>query len=203
MPIETIKRLNKNGFQASFAKTAAEARDMVLELIPPGVAVGIGGSVTIRQLDLIRLLRQQGHEVLDHWQEGLTPEQAKDIKRRHGSSPVFLTSTNAITRDGKLVNTDNTGNRVAAMIFGPAHVIIVAGKNKLVDGLDQALARIKTTVAPENAKRRQDKTPCAKTGECQDCDSPGRLCRATVILEKKTTGVGRFSVIIVDEPLGY
>lgn len=200
---EVIQNLVKNGFQASFAETAAAAGQMVLGMIPPGVPVGVGGSVTIRQMNLIDILRERGHEVYDHWQDGLSRDQIKEIKLHHITSPFFLTSINAITRDGKLVNIDNTGNRVAAMIFGPEHVIAVAGKNKIVSGLEEALHRIKTEVAPVNANRRQDKTPCAVTGKCEDCNSPGRLCRVTTILERKTKGVGTFSVIIVGETLGY
>ncbi len=200
---EVIKNLISNGFQAGFVETAADARDRVLGMIPPGVAVGVGGSVTIRELHLIEVLRERGHRVHDHWQEGLSPQEIKEVKLHHITSPVFLSSTNAITRDGKLVNIDNTGNRVAAMAFGPEHVIVVAGKNKIVASLDEALNRIKTKVAPVNASRRQDKTPCATTGKCQDCKSPGRICRVTTILERKTRGVGTFSVIIVGETLGY
>lgn len=203
MLAEVMANLSKNGFQASFAGTAADAKDMVLGLISPGAPVGVGGSVTIRQLNLIEILRQQGHEVYDHWQKGLSPAEIHEIKLKHLISPFFLTSTNAITQDGKLVNIDNTGNRVAAMIFGPQHVIVVAGKNKIVASLDEALKRIKEQVAPVNAQRRQDQTPCAATGKCEDCHSPYRLCRVTTVLERKTRGIGTFSVIIVKETLGY
>jgi L-lactate utilization protein LutB len=203
MLAEVMANLGKNGFQASFAENAIAAKAMVLEMIPAGVPVGVGGSVTIRQLDLIELLRRRGHEVYDHWQKGLSPEEIRAIKLHHLTAPVFLTSTNAITRDGKLVNIDNTGNRVAAMIFGPQHVIMVAGQNKIVANVDEALKRIKEKVAPVNARRRQDKTPCAVTGQCEDCSSPHRLCRVTSILERKTKGIETFSVIIVAESLGY
>ena len=203
MAEEVLANLVKNGFQARFAKYAADAKAMVLGMIPPGVPVGVGGSVTIRQLNLIEDLRQRGHEVYDHWQKGLSPKEIKEIMLKHLTSPFFLTSTNAITQEGKLVNIDNTGNRVAAMIFGPQHVIVVAGKNKIVANLDEAIHRIKERVAPVNAQRRQDKTPCAVTGKCEDCTSPHRLCRVTTILERKTRGVGTFSVIIVGEILGY
>ncbi|MGD0218073.1 MAG: lactate utilization protein [Desulfobaccales bacterium] len=198
-----MANLIKNGFQARYVETGADAKALVLGMISPGAAVGVGGSVTIRQLHLIETLRQQGHEVYDHWQEGLSPGEIREIKLHHITSPFFLTSTNAITLDGKLVNIDNTGNRVAAMIFGPQQVIVVAGKHKIVADVDEALRRIKDTVTPLVARRRGDNTPCAVTGKCEDCDSPHRLCRATTILERKTKGVGTFSVIIVGESLGY
>jgi L-lactate utilization protein LutB len=202
MLAKTMKNLSKNGFKASFVESAAAAKAMVLGMIPPGAPVGIGGSVTIRELHLIESLRQQGHEVYDHWQEGLSPEEIREIKEHHVTSPVFLTSTNAITQDGKLVNIDNTGNRVAAMIFGPQQVIVVAGKHKIVADVDAALLRARDTVAPLVARRLGVNTPCAVTGKCDDCDSPHRLCRVTTILERKTMGVGTFSVIIVGEALG-
>jgi hypothetical protein len=119
------------------------------------------------------------------------------------TAEYFLTSTNALTQDGKLVNTDNTGNRVAAMIYGPRHVICVAGRNKVVDDLEAAFDRIKNKAAPMNTKRRQDKTPCVKTGKCEDCSSPARICRVTTILDRKTKGVDTFTVILVDQDLGF
>jgi L-lactate utilization protein LutB len=198
---ELVKQLKKNGFEAVVAADAAQARAKVLELIPEQSEVGVGGSETIRQLGLIEALRERGCLVFDHWRPGLSRDEVKAIKDRHGASPFFLTSTNALTRDGRLINTDNTGNRVAAMIYGPRQVIVVAGRNKVVENVDQGLERVKW-VAPRNAKRRNDPTPCAKTGQCEDCHAPARLCRVTTILDRKTRGVGRFTVILVDEDLG-
>ncbi len=197
-----LKNLIKNGFQAQYVETGAEAKALVLGMIPPGAPVGIGGSVTIRQLNFIETLRQQGHAVYDHWQEGLSPEEIREVQLHHVTSPFFLTSTNAITQDGKLVNIDNTGNRVAAMILGPQQVIVVASKQKIVADVDAALKRIKEEVTPLVARRLRYNTPCAVTGTCEDCDSPHRLCRATCVLERKTRGVRAFSVIIVGEALG-
>ena len=124
------------------------------------------------------------------------------ISRKQINSPAFLTSVNAVTLDGKLVNIDNTGNRVAAMMFGPEHVIAVVGKNKVVTNVHEAVFRTKNHVTPTNTKRRNDNTPCAADGKCHDCDSPARLCRVTAILEKKTKGVGGFTVILSEEELG-
>ena len=200
---KAMANLIKNGFQARYVENAAEATAMVLGKITPGASVGVGGSITIRQLNLIEILRQQGHKVYDHWQEGLSPDEIREMQWHNLTSQVFLASTNAITADGKLVNTDNTGNRVAAMIFGPQQVIVVAGKNKIVADVDAALQKIKEKVTQLVARRRQENTACAATGICEDCDGPHRLCRATTILERKTMGVGTFSVIIVGEPLGY
>ena len=197
------ERLTGNGFELHIVQNAEEARKVVLDMIPAGVDIGLGGSMTTRALKLDDALRARGHAVHDHWLPGRSPEEVRQVQRKQISSPVFLTSVNAVTMDGKLVNIDNTGNRVAAMIFGPEHVIAVVGKNKIVANVHEAVFRVKNHVTPANTKRRNDATPCAKDGKCHDCDSPGRLCRATVILEKKTKGVGRFTIVLVLEELGY
>lgn len=198
-----LAELRKNGMDATFVPTADEARAKVLEIIPSDVTVGIGGSVTIRQLGLIETLRERGNEVFDHWQSGLSKDERMATARKHVSADYFISSSNALTTDGKLVNTDNTGNRVSALIFGPQHVIVVVGTNKIVDDVEEGLKRIKQKAAPLNSQRRKDNTPCAKGKDCPDCNSPDRLCRVTSIIEKKTKGVGSFSVIIVGEELGY
>jgi L-lactate utilization protein LutB len=196
------EKLTKNGFEVLIAADATEAKKMVLDLIPAGVDVGLGGSMTTRGLKLDEALRERGHEVHDHWLPSRSPEEQRRVYRRQLVSPVFLTSVNAVTADGKLVNIDNTGNRVAAMIFGPEHVIAVVGRNKVVANVREAVFRVKNYVTPANARRRNDKTPCAVDGICHDCNSPARLCRVTSILAKKTKGVGRFTVILVEEDLG-
>ena len=200
---ELLDKLKKNGMKARIVPTAEQARNEVLEMIPKEAKVGIGGSVTIRQLGLIEALRDQGNEVYDHWQPGLSKEERLEVAKKHVSAEYFLSSSNALTRDGKLVNTDNTGNRVSALVFGPQHVIVVLGTNKIVETVDEGMKRIKETAAPLNCQRRKDDTPCGKGMECPDCNSPDRLCRVTSIIEKKTKGIGTLSVIIVKEELGY
>ena len=200
---ELLDKLKKNGMKARIVPTAEQARNEVLEMIPKEAKVGIGGSVTIRQLGLIEALRDQGNEVYDHWQPGLSKEERLEVAKKHVSAEYFLSSSNALTRDGKLVNTDNTGNRVSALVFGPQHVIVVVGTNKIVETVEEGMKRIKQTAAPLNCQRRNDDTPCAKGKDCPDCNSPDRLCRVTSIIEKKTKGIGTLSVIIVREELGY
>ena len=200
---ELAEKLTKNGFEVVAVPNAEEVGKTVLGLIPPGVDIGLGGSMTLRGLKLDVMLRERGHEVHDHWLSGCEPEEVRRLLRKQISSPVFLTSVNAVTADGKLVNIDNTGNRVAALTFGPEHVIAVVGKNKIVADVHAALFRARSHVAPANAKRKNHKTPCVMDGKCHDCDSPDRLCRVVSVLEKKTRGVGRFTVILVEEDLGY
>ena len=200
---ELLDILQKNGMKARIVPTSAQARNDVLDMIPRNAKVGIGGSMTIRQLGLIEALRDRGNEVYDHWQSGLSKEERLAVARKHVSADYFVSSSNALTMDGKLVNTDNTGNRVSALIFGPQHVIVVVGTNKIVETVEEGMKRIKETAAPLNCQRRNDDTPCAKGKDCPDCNSPDRLCRVTSIIEKKTKGIRTLSVIIVREELGY
>jgi L-lactate utilization protein LutB len=198
-----LDKLRKNGMNASFVSTAEQARAKVLEMIPSKAKVGVGGSVTIRQLRLIEALHERGNQVFDHWGSGLSKKERMGMARKHLSADYFLSSSNALTMDGKLVNTDNTGNRVSALVFGPQHVVVVLGTNKIVKNVEAGVKRIKERAAPLNCQRRKDDTPCAKGKECPDCDSPDRLCRVTSIIEKKSRGIESLSIIIVGEELGY
>lgn len=200
---ELLKKLESNGMKAFYLSNRGAAKDQILNMIPTTSSVGIGGSVTVREMGLLDGLAGRGTEYFDHWKSGLSKEEIMAVKRKQVVADYFLTSTNAITRGGKLVNMDNTGNRVAAMIFGPRHVIVVAGENKIVDDVPAAIKRIKEKVASRNTSRRGDRTPCAQGEPCPDCNSPDRLCRVTSIIEKKTKGVETFTVIIVGEALGY
>ena len=200
---ELIKKLESNGMQAYYFTNSQEAKAHILNMIPSTATVGIGGSVTVREMGLLDALAERGTEYFDHWVPGLSSEEIMEVKRKMVVADYFLTSTNGLTRAGKLVNIDNTGNRVAAMIFGPKHVIVVTGVNKIVDDAHAAIQRIKEEAVPKNTSRRGDNTPCAKGEACPECNSPDRLCRVISIIEKKTKGVDTFTVVIVGEPLGY
>jgi hypothetical protein len=200
---KTVERLKKNEMETIYFPTAREAREEVLKRIPLGATVGVGGSVTLRQMGLLEALEKRGHEVFNHWKEGLSKEDRQVVTRKQQRADFFVTSTNALTMDGKLVNVDATGNRVTSMIFGPGKVIVVTGVNKIVKNLNQAMARIKKDVAPQNCQRRKDPTPCAEDLVCHDCDTPARLCRVTTIIERKPWGIKDFTVILVGEELGY
>ena len=199
---ETLSNLKKHGMEALYFSTRAEAKNEILKRIPPQATVGVGGSVTLREIGLLDDLAKRGHEVFDHWKEGLSKEERFEMGRKQQKADIFLTSTNALTLDGKLINVDATGNRVTSMIFGPPNVIVLAGVNKIVTDLSEGLDRIKKVVAPRNCQRRKDSTPCALDLVCHDCQSPGRLCRITTIIERKPFDT-ELTVILVGEELGF
>ncbi|MFQ6080919.1 MAG: lactate utilization protein [Candidatus Bathyarchaeia archaeon] len=197
----TLAALKKNGFQTFFAPTRRDAREKALSLIPSDAVVGVGGSITIREINLIDSLTTRGNTVVQHW---LPPpgEDTVTTMRKEIGSDIFLSSSNAVTEDGKLINTDGTGNRVAAMIFGPRKAIVIAGVNKIVKDVAEGIQRVKNVAAPMNARRLNKQTPCAVTGVCTDCDSPNRICRVTTIMEKKPDETD-VTVILVGEELGF
>lgn len=202
LALQTVAALQKNRFTAAYFPTAAEAVDQLLSIIPPSATVGVGGSWTLIQLEVVEKLEARGNIVLCHHKPGLSPEQILDIRRRQLTCDVFLTSTNALLQDGRLVNTDATGNRVAAMIFGPKKVIVLTGTNKIVASLEEARERIRATAAPANNKRLNRPNPCVKTGYCVDCQGPSRLCNVDTIIHK-CPPASDIHVWIAGEELGY
>ena len=201
----TVTALNENGFNAYYENTAEDAVTRILSYVPPDALVGLGGSVTLREMQVPDLLRERGNRVADHWEarrSGASPEEVREIRMQHLNSDVFITSTNAVTEDGQLINVDGGGQRVAAMIYGPKRVIVVTGVNKIVGDIDEGIWRARNVAAPMNTKRLSRKTPCAETGVCGDCDSPDRICNATTIIHRRPRDT-EIIVIIVNKELGY
>ena len=191
--------LVRKGFTVHHAATAQEAAGIVMGLIPEGAAVGFGGSVTVRDMGLYEAL-QSDHPVYWHWKNDVPKP---EVFAHAATADVYLTSTNAITADGCLVNIDGTGNRVGAMIAGPKQVIIIAGSNKLVSGgVPQAIARIKTVACPQNARRLALDTPCARDGKCDAAACQKSMCHVTSIMERPVGG-HKITIVLVDEELGY
>jgi hypothetical protein len=199
-----IEQLAKRRIEGSYAPTAEQARREILAMIPRGGAtVYRGGSMSTPGMGLwAELARLPGVKVIDPYEPGLAKEQAYERRRQGLLADVLISSTNAITLDGRLVNLDGSGNRVAAMIFGPAKVILAVGLNKVVSDLEAARERIKRYVAPVNARRVGAKTPCTSTGICADCDSPQRICNAWSVIEGQSIP-GRIHVKLIGEELGY
>jgi len=196
----TMESLEKNNIKARFFESSAEAVSYILDSIKAEDRVGIGGSMTVKSLNIPEKLIERGNKVYFHWLES-TPEKMDEARRNAAVADVYLTSTNALTEDGQLINTDGVGNRVSAMIFGPKKVIVVCGINKLVKNLDAGLQRIKDN-AYKNARRLKLNTPCAINEKCSDCSSPQRMCSVTTIINKKPQKT-EIEVVIIGEELGY
>jgi hypothetical protein len=199
---KAVGSLVRNGFTAIFCPTRMEARSYILTEAAEAESIGFGGSLSVMDLDVAGLLKDMGKELLMHSVPGLTPEERQKIMRRQLTCDLFLTGTNAVTLSGCLVNIDATGNRVGSMFFGPKKVIVVSGRNKLVDGdIADAVKRVKDWSSPPNARRLNFDTPCAKTGFCCDCNSPDRICRITTIIDRKPRQTD-LRVLVVNEEMG-
>lgn len=198
----TLKSLEKNKFDARYAETSQDAVRMVAELLPQNALVSFGGSMTLKETSVMDTLHQLPIRLLDRNMPGLTPEQVKEIYRGAFSSDFYLCSTNAVTENGELYNIDGNSNRVAAMLYGPDRVIVVAGVNKIVVDLEEAEQRLKRVAAPANATRLSCATPCVQTGKCENCRTDSRICCNTVIMSQQRQP-GRVTVILVGESLGY
>jgi L-lactate utilization protein LutB len=200
---DIIKHLERRRMEGSYAATAAQAREEIVSMIPQGGKVFRCGSMTAAEMGLWEAISKlTGVELIDPYEAGIPPEEGLDRRRRGMTADVMIASTNAITLDGKLVNLDGMGNRVAAMTFGPKKVILVVGMNKVVPDLESATARVKHYAGPVNAVRVGVNTPCVETGLCSDCSSPQRICNAWSIIEGHMIK-GRIHVKFVGETLGY
>lgn len=200
---EIIKHLEKRRMEGSYAGTADEAREEILSMIPNGATVFRCGSMSGAGMGLWEgISKLPGVEFIDPYQAGLSREEGLELRRRGMTADVMIASSNAITLDGKLVNLDGMGNRIAAMTFGPRKVILAVGMNKVAPDLDTAIARVKHYAAPVNAIRLGVPTPCVETGLCADCRSPQRICNMWSIIEGHMIK-GRIHVKLVGENLGY
>lgn len=197
----TIEALKKNNFEALYVPDSKTAVEEVMKQIPDGATVSVGGSVTLGQIGLLDALKNRKINFVRPVQQARSDEERLELIRRSFSSDIFLSSTNAVTEDGKLFNVDATGNRVGSMFIGPQKTIIVCGVNKIVKDLEAAEKRVREWAAPQNAKRLGRKTPCVETGVCSDCSSPERICNIYVTLAKRPLRT-EVVVILVGENLG-
>ncbi|MBO7166066.1 MAG: lactate utilization protein [Kiritimatiellae bacterium] len=183
---KVVEELNKRGYFAVYCATKEEAFDAIMNEIKDVQRIGMGGAMTMKELGVAAKVEEEGK-----------------LLTRGADCEVFLLSANAITSDGRIVNIDGRGNRVAASIYGPNKVIYAIGRNKIVDGgIDAAIERIKEKACPPNCVRLDKKTPCAVTGKCADCNSPDRICKVTVVFDRCPTGTPT-TVYVVDADLGY
>lgn len=200
---DIITHLEKRRIEGSYAATTAQAKEEIIAMIPKGAHVFRCGSMTVVGMGLWEAISElPGVEVIDPYQAGISPEEGLERRRRGMMADVMITGTNAITLDGKLVNLDGMGNRVAAISFGPKKVILVVGMNKVVPDLDSAMARVRHYAAPVNAARLGLNTPCVETGLCADCSSPQRICNMWSVIEGHMIK-GRIHIKLIGENLGY
>ena len=196
-----IKNLKRRNMEAFYCPTAEEAVKKVSELIADGSSVTWGGSMTIRDMGIPKALKERGTlEVLDR-DEVTDREEVVKIYEKAFTADVYLSSANAISEDGVIVNIDGNGNRVAAITWGPKKVIFVIGLNKVAQDVEAALARARSTASPINAARFNIKTPCHTDGVCHNCNSPECICNYVHFL--RNSPQGRHVVVLVGENLGY
>lgn len=202
---EVKASLEGNNFEVFLAENLAQAKKIVLEEIFPKIgakSVSWSGSMTFLATGLYEAVKGiPGLEVLDTYDKSLTPEQSYELRRKSLLVDLFFTGSNAVTEGGMLVNLDMIGNRVGGLTFGPRHVVVLVGRNKIVSDLDEAMMRIKNYAAPTNAMRLDKKTPCVKTSYCEECKSPERICNTWAIAEKSFPK-GRVKVVLINQDLG-
>lgn len=197
------KNLRQRHYDALYCSTAAEAVERITDMIPEGSTVTWGGSMTIRDMGLTAALhRKPGLRIFDR-DQAPDREAAQQIYREAFSADFYLSSVNAISEDGVIVNVDGNGNRVAAITFGPKRVILVVGLNKVAQTVEAAVARARGLASPVNAMRFDNlHTPCHQDGVCHDCKSPDSICNYIQIM-RNSHPAGRHTVVLVGENLGY
>ena len=197
--------LEENNFSAFIAETPADAGQIVIDRILPGInikTVSWGDSMTLYESGILDYFREKsGIRLIETFGENMPRELSMQRRREAMLADLFLTGTNAVIESGILVNLDMVGNRVGGITFGPENVVIMVGRNKIVSSLDEAMHRIKNYAAPANVMRHGKKAPCAKTSYCMDCNSPDRICNMWTIHEKSYPK-GRIKVILINQDLG-
>lgn len=194
------ENLEKKGYQVSLFDKKEMAADYIDSQIN-NKTVGLGGSVTIHQMDLFKMLSK--HNQVYWHDEKPTDMSVMETRTAASRSEIYISSVNGISEEGDIVNIDNTGNRVAAISYGPKKVYLLVGVNKVASTLDEAIYRARNIAAPRNAQRLQRKTPCAVKGDkCYDCNSPERICRTLSVLWNMPTGA-EYEVVLINEELGY
>lgn len=196
----TIENLKKNNMDCIYCENQKDVINQLDKIIKDESIVATGGSLTLNELGIFEYLRNRKLVFLDRYQNGLSSSEINDLFRKTFFADYYLTSSNAITSNGELYNVDGRGNRVAAMLYGPDKVIVVAGINKIVKNIDEAILRVKKIAAPKNAKRLNIETPCVTNDDCINC-SDNTICRKYVVIKKPNPN--RIIVILVNDNLGY
>ena len=197
-----VKNLKRRNIEAFYCPTSQEAVSKVMDLIADGSTVTWGGSMTVRDMGIPQALKERGTlEVLDRDTVD-DPQEKQQMYLRAFSADVFLSSANAISEDGVIVNIDGNGNRVAAISWGPKKVIFIIGLNKVAPTVETAITRARSTASPINSQRFDIKTPCRLDGVCHNCNSPESIC-SYIHLLRNSRNQGRHVVVLVGEDYGY
>lgn len=196
-----MKKLKSRGFEAYYCAGKAQALEKALELIPEGASVGWGGAYSAEEIGLIDAVKKGNYTAFDR-NTAATPEEKAAIMKRCLTADVFLSGANALSLDGEMVNIDGNGNRVAAIVYGPDTVLVIAGMNKVCDTLEDAVTRARTIAAPINKQRFATKTPCEVTGSCGNCKSDDCICNQ-ILITRNCKPAGRIKFILVGEELGF
>lgn len=200
--LEKIKgNFRRHNIDVSYFTDVKSLCKQVLDVIPSTCSIGVGNSATLQKIGIVEQLDKRGNKVLDKTKAS-TKAEINDIKRRALLSDWYLSGSNAISVDGNIVNIDHSGNRVAALMYGPSHVIIVVGSNKITNTLDEAISRAKNTASPRNAKRAGYNPPCVALNKCVDCHSSERVCNYLTVIQGQYVK-DRMKVYIIDEALGF
>lgn len=195
-----VKNLQSRHFEAYYCANREQALKKALELIPEGASVGWGGALSAEQIGLQDAVRKGNYHALDR-ETCATAEEKERMSRACLDADVFITGANGLSLDGQMVNIDGTGNRVAAIIYGPKNVLVIAGMNKVTDSLEDAIRRARTVAAPMNQQRFQLPNPCTATGTCADCKSLTCICNQ-IVITRNCRPAGRIQFILVGEDLG-
>lgn len=196
-----VKNLKSRHFEAYYCPDSASALAKALELIPEGASVGWGGALSAQQIGLIDAVKSGNYVAIDR-DAATTPEERTQALKRCLTADVFLCGANALSLDGQMVNIDGTGNRVAAIAYGPDMILVIAGMNKVCDTLEDAVTRARTIAAPMNKQRFPFKTPCEVTGACADCKSEESICNQ-ILITRNCRPAGRIKFVLVGEELGF
>ena len=196
-----VKNLKSRHFDAYYCPDSASALAKALELIPEGASVGWGGALSAQQIGLIDAVKSGSFAAIDR-DAATTPEERTQALKRCLTADVFLCGANALSLDGQMVNIDGTGNRVAAIAYGPDMILVIAGMNKVCDTLEDAVTRARTIAAPMNKQRFPFKTPCEVTGACADCKSEESICNQ-ILITRNCRPAGRIKFVLVGEELGF
>lgn len=196
-----IKNLEKRNMEGYYFETCEECVNAITESIPEGSVISWGGSESVKDCGLMDAIHNGSYELIDRT-TAKTPEESRQLFSKAVLADYYLMSTNAITLEGELINIDGNGNRVACLIQGPSHVILVVGMNKIVTDISSGIARVRNMASPANAIRLNRNLPCAATGHCHDCLSPDCFCNQ-VVVTRRSGHTGRIKVYFIGEELGY